>query len=97
MRPTTQGFVAAALCAASILPLEPAHGQNQSTSPTISGQKLDATASAMELTGSWRKNHEDKLANAAPADQDAVIAEANKAVEKAVTDQGLSSKVFRDR
>ena len=94
MRPMTQGFVAAALCVVSILSLQPAHAQNQSTSPTISDQKLDATASAMEQLSGLRKSYEEKLANTAPADQDGVIDEANKALEKAVTEQGLSLEEY---
>jgi hypothetical protein len=94
MRPLTQGFFAAALCAVSILSLQPAHAQNQPTSPTISDQKLDATASAMERVSSLQKSYQEKLAKTPPADHDGVIDEANKALKKAVTDQGLSVEEY---
>jgi hypothetical protein len=94
MRSLTQGFIAAAFCAFSILSLQPAHAQNQPTSPTISDQKLDATATAMGRVSSLQKTYQEKLAKTSPADQDGVIAEANKALKKAVTDQGLSVEEY---
>jgi len=94
MRLSTQGFVAAALCAVSLLSFQPAHAQGQPTSPAISDQKLDATATAVERVSDLQKNYREKLATTPPADQDRVSDEADKAFEKAVTDQGLSLEEF---
>ncbi|HUH83727.1 MAG TPA: DUF4168 domain-containing protein [Stellaceae bacterium] len=94
MRLSTQGFIAAALCALSLLSFQPAHAQGQPASPAISDQKLDATAAAMQRVDDLQKNYRAKLQNAPPADQGRVTDEADKAFEKAVTDQGLSLEEF---
>jgi hypothetical protein len=94
MRRLTQGCFAAALCALSVFSFQPAHAQSQTASPNISDQKLDATASAMQHVNNLQKTYQDKLANTSPADQDRVIAEGNAALEKAVTDQGLSVEEY---
>lgn len=94
MRPLTQAFFAAALCGLSVLSLQPTHAQNLSESPNISDQKLDATASAIVRVSDLQKNYQEKLAQTAPADRPRVVAEANAALEKAVTDQGLSVEEY---
>ena len=90
MRLSIQGFIAAALCAVSLLSLRPAYAEGQPISPGISDQKLDATATAVVRVDDLQKNYREQLANTPPADQDRVADEADKAFEKAVTDQGLS-------
>src|SRR5262245_31095891 len=58
--------------------------------PTISDQKLDAAAAAIERVASLKENYRQQIAVAPPADKERIAAEAINAFSKAVTDQGLS-------
>lgn len=62
----------------------------QSPSPTISDQKLSAAAAAIGQVTTIRHSYESRIAEAPPSDQERLTGEANDALEKAVTDQGLS-------
>ena len=64
--------------------------QAQSPSPTISDEKLNAAAAAIGQVTSIRQSYERKIAEAPPSDKQRITGEANAALEKAVTDQGLS-------
>src|SRR5215831_18767386 len=64
--------------------------QTQSPSPTISDEKLNAAAAAIGQVTSIRQNYERKISEAPPSDKQRLTDEANNALEKAVTDQGLS-------
>jgi hypothetical protein len=64
--------------------------QTQSPSPTISDQKLTAAAAALGQVTSIRQSYERKIAEAPQPDKQRVTDEANNALKKAVTDQGLS-------
>jgi hypothetical protein len=64
--------------------------QAQSPSPTISDQKLTAAAAALGQVTSIRQSYERKIAEAPQPDKQRVTDEANNALKKAVTDQGLS-------
>src|ERR1700730_5227052 len=64
--------------------------QGQSPSPTISDQKLDAAAAVIGQLTSIRQSYEQKIAEAPPSDKQHITDEANNALKKAVTDQGLS-------
>jgi predicted ATPase with chaperone activity len=64
--------------------------QNQSASPNIPDQKLDAAAAALDRVTSIKQNYQQKMATAAPSDKDRIAGDANNAMKKAVTDQGLS-------
>ena len=68
----------------------PAPPQAQSPSPTISDEKLNAAAAAIGQVTSIRQSYEQKIAKAPPSDKQRITDEANGALEKAVTDQGLS-------
>ena len=83
-------WLVAVLCSLPILAHSPAHAQNQPDGANISDQKLDATAAAMARVSNLQKVYQQKLQSAAPQDQDRVIEEADNALEKAVTEQGLS-------
>ncbi len=67
-----------------------ARPQGQSPSPTISDQKLNAAAAALGQVTSIRQSYEQKIAEAPPSDKQHISDEANNALTKAVTDQGLS-------
>jgi hypothetical protein len=95
--------LAAAIVSVGCLLLSPvAHAQNQplnqpqarpegqSPSPTISDQKLDAAAAAIGQVTSIRQSYEQKIAEAPPSDKQHIADEANNALKKAVTDQGLT-------
>src|SRR5882724_6072958 len=64
--------------------------QAQSPSPAISDRKLDAAAEAIGQVTSIKQSYEQKIAEAPPSDKQHITDEANNAVKKAVTDQGLS-------
>ena len=64
--------------------------QAQSPSPSISDEKLDAAAAAIDQVTSIRQNYERKIAEAPQSDKERIADEANQALGKAVTDQGLS-------
>jgi hypothetical protein len=64
--------------------------QAQPPSPTISDEKLNAAAAAIGQVTSIRQSYEQKIAKVPPSDKQRITDEANGALEKAVTDQGLS-------
>jgi hypothetical protein len=64
--------------------------QEQSPSPTIPDEKLAAAAAALGQVTSVRQSYERKIAEAPQPDKQRVTDEANNALKKAVTDQGLS-------
>jgi len=94
-----QPLAAAVLGVAGLLFLPAANAQMcqtaapphaQSPSPTIPDEKLNAAAAAIGQVTSIRQNYEPKIAAAAPSDKQRVTDEANNAMKKAVTDQGLT-------
>jgi hypothetical protein len=57
----------------------------------LSDQKLNAVATALERVASLRNDYRQRIAEVeAPAEKARIVAEANKALSKAVTEQGLS-------
>jgi hypothetical protein len=96
-RLTAMAIAAAWLClvpAAIAQDQSPASGsespQNTSPAASITEQKLDAVATAAKTVVSVKSQYRQKLENAAPADQANIANEAQAALEKAVTDQGIS-------
>jgi len=85
-----QLFSRAVLIASWLLFVPGANAQNQSASPNISDQKLDAAAAALDRVASIKQSYEQQMATAAPSDKDRIAGDANNAMKKAVTDQGLS-------
>jgi predicted ATPase with chaperone activity len=95
-------LAAAVLSAAWLFLLPAAHAQNQplnqtqirpqgqSPSSTISDQKLSAAAAAMGQVTTIRQSYEQRIAQAPSSDKERLTDEANDALQKAVTDQGLS-------
>jgi hypothetical protein len=59
-------------------------------SATVSDKKLDQAAAAIQQVTTVRNNYADKMSGASPDDQDKIAEEAHAAMQKAVTDQGLS-------
>jgi len=60
----------------------------------ISEAKLDATAAAVKRVSEVRDDFQQKLAQAPANDKERLTDEANKAIVKAVTDQGLSVEEY---
>ena len=64
--------------------------QTPSPSAPISDEKLNAAAAAIGQVTTIRKSYESKVAAAPPSDKQRLAKEADDALNKAVTDQGLS-------
>src|SRR3981189_3167086 len=110
MRPATYAFAAALLVAtwqfsAANAQTPPAQSpqtntpQPQSPAPatpaaSIPDQKLDAAAAAMQRVASLKRDYLQLLEDASPDDRPRIVNEANNALEKAVTDEGLSVEEF---
>ena len=90
--------------AALLLVVPVAEGQSQATSPMqnqtpsatapgqapISDQKLGQAAAAMEQVSTVRQMYQQQIASAPETDKPRITGEAQQALAKAVTDQGLS-------
>ena len=90
--------------AALLLAMPAADGQGQPPSPTqgqapmgaapaqksVSDQKLGQAAAAMQQVSSVRQKYQQQLASAPETDKPRITGEANQALAKAITDQGLS-------
>ncbi len=103
MQSTTRlgAFCAMTLAAAGLLFMPAANAQQQppsappATAPkpaptTIPDKKLDAAAAAVKQVSTVKGTFEQKLAQAPAAEKERLVDEANDAMKKAVTDQGLS-------
>jgi hypothetical protein len=101
MPPTMRSVAAAAFIAAGLLSGSAANVQAQSPttglsdqSKNIPEQKLDQAAAALQQVATLLPNFQQKLAAASPDDKQRVADEANDALAKAVTDQGLSVEEY---
>ena len=90
-------LVVTSFAAVCLLPAPAPNAQAQTLSPglsedspTISEQKLDAAAAAIERVASLKENYEQRIAVAPQAEKERIAGEAINALSKAVTDQGLS-------
>lgn len=68
--------------------------EQSNPSADIPDQKLDATAAAVKGVTAVRQTYEDKLASASATDKKRIVDEAQQAMAKAVTDQGLSLEEY---
>jgi hypothetical protein len=101
MRISPRSFATAILGAAWLLSIPAVNAQAQrpapgSTAPSsaIPDHKLDATAAAITQVAMLSRGYQEKIAVAPEADKQRLVAEAGKAMEKAVTDQGLSVQEY---
>ena len=101
MRPAATAIlliVAGLLCApaanAQAQPPSPAPSPGVSDQSSISDQKLDAAAAAVARVVTLKKDYQQRMAAAAPADRERILNEAVSALEQAVTDQGLSVEEY---
>jgi hypothetical protein len=60
----------------------------------IPDQKLDAAAAAVDQVSTIKQNYQEKLTSAPPAEKERITTEANDAMARAVTDQGLSVEEY---
>ena len=65
-----------------------------SPAPSITDQKLDAAATALQRVVRIEDDYGKRLAEAPQAEKERIVAEANDALEKAVADQGLSVEEY---
>ena len=104
---STTGFFAMAFTAAGLLFMPVANAQDKSpaapsptapgttTAPaTIPDNKLDAAAAAVKRVSAIRDTFEQKLAQAPVDEKKRVVDEADDAMAKAVTEQGLSIEEY---
>ena len=101
MRLFTRSLAAAILTAGCYLSIPTVNVQAQAPSgPSISArdlsdQKLNAVVAALERVASLRNDYRQRIAEAeAPAEKERIVAEANKELSKAVTEQGLSVEEY---
>jgi hypothetical protein len=99
MPPWTK-FLAAVIVAAATVPAANAQVQSPAPAPSqpsqnIPDNKLDATAAALDQIANVKKDYTQQIeATPAEADKQRLVDEANKALVKAVTDQGLSVEEY---
>ena len=68
---------------------------DQNQSPNIPDQKLDAAASALQQVAGLKRDYQQRLDSASSdSDKLLIVEEANSALTKAVTDQGLSVEEY---
>lgn len=103
MRPILKSFATALLSGAWLLSVPSANAQAPQPpqspnlarpSPDIPEQKLDQTAAALASVARLKSKYEDQLATAPATDHPRIVEEANGAMEKAVTDQGLTVEEY---
>jgi hypothetical protein len=103
---STTGYCAMALAMAGLLFAPVAYAQVQSAPPsspanpsvtpkTVPDHKLDAAASAARKVAALQDTYEQKLSQAPSAEKKRIVDEADNAMVKAVTDQGLSVDEFK--
>lgn len=82
--------------AALVTSLTPAQAQTPSAPApaAISDQKIDAAAAATKLVAALSDNYQQKLTLAPNADKPRIVREADGAIRKAITDQGLSVEEY---
>ena len=68
----------------------PGQAGDEAPSPAVSEQKLDAAASAAKRVIEVQNDYGKRIAAAKSSDKERLTGEANSALAKAVTDQGLS-------
>jgi hypothetical protein len=99
-RPIVRLFSALVLLAAWHSPIPLANAQQRapehsSPAASISDQKLDAAAAALEQVAAIQQAYRQRFDKATtPSDQERIVAEAKDALTKAVKDQGLSVEEY---
>src|ERR1700722_19224621 len=94
---SARALVVATLGAACLIPIaagaqqpQPVPPGSSDTLPSISEQKLDAVATALRQLADIKSNYQQKIEESAPADRKRLVDEANLALARTITDQGLT-------
>src|SRR5882757_3041217 len=88
-------FAPAASAQAQSPAAPPSTAPKPTTAPAnIPDKKLDAAAAASKRVSSVKDTYEQKVAQAPAAEKERLVGEANAAITKAVTDQGLSIEEY---
>ena len=74
----------------SVGSLAPAYSEDRPVASGISDKKLGQAAAALVRVDKLQKNYQQKFEQAKPNERERVVREAENALAKAVTDQGLS-------
>jgi Rieske Fe-S protein len=98
MRRLMRPLAAAAVAAAGLMAMPALHAQAQTTPPgksaapaaNIPDHKLDAAAQAIQKVAKVSQDYQQQIAQAPEPQKERIAKEANTAMVKAVTDQGLS-------
>lgn len=91
------GFLVAPASHAQTQSSPPAATAPGATSPAnIPDKKIDAAAAAVKNVSAISESYRDKIAKAPAADKERLVGEANTAMKKAVTDQGLTVEEYTD-
>jgi hypothetical protein len=97
----TRSLAATVVIAAWLFSVPAANAQGQTPSPgpseqsqNIPDQKLDAAAAALEQVASVKESYQGRLEAAEPSDRPRLAEEAHKALNEAVTGQGLSIEEY---
>jgi hypothetical protein len=94
MRQSTRLLAAAILSAAWLFSGPAANAQGQSAPPSLSDQKLNAAAAAVNRVASIKRSYDEQLSTAAPSDKDRILGKANAEITRAINDQGLSVEEY---
>lgn len=104
MRSSIASYVAAIGVAGSLLAVPAGVATAQSNPPVqpqapaatadISDQKIDAVAAAVEQVARLEQDFRSQIQSAPSTDRQRILTEANTAITKAVTDQGLSVEEY---
>jgi hypothetical protein len=100
----TRSIAAALLTAACLVPAASAQDRTQGRStpppaltepaPDLSDQKLDKAAAALNQVANVKNDYQQKIESAPDTDKERILNEANGALVKAVTDNGLTVEEY---
>jgi hypothetical protein len=100
----TRSIAAALLAAACLVPAANAQDRSEGRSspppalteptPDLSDQKLDKAAAALNQVANVKNDYQKKIESAPDTDKERIVSEANGALVKAVTDNGLTVEEY---
>ena len=94
MHGSIRSYAAAVMSAGLLLSVQPVMAQGQPAPANISDQKLDQAAAAIKNIQRIHHDYNQKLSTASPDQQDQIAKEGTAALQRAVTDQGLSVEEY---
>ena len=94
MHRSIPSFAAAIVSVAWLFSIQPAAAQGQPASPAVSDQQLDKAAAAIAHVRPIQKSYQERISKASPGQRERLADDANRAMTKAVTDEGLSLEEY---